>query len=251
MIVNQKEIFACLEVGPGGAGIFLPQLPGCWIFGKTKESARRKIHWAIGGWCRWARGHGEKLSWTAEEISVIESELLTVTYNPVQAGKPEPLFWSEVQTVGPEDIRWAKRLMAYAREDLLRLVEDLRPEALDWQPPDHPRSIRNCLDHIARVEWWYLTRLEVELSEELPEDVFELLRVTREMVWHGLDELPAEKYGGVFQPKKYVSSEGTICNLWTARKVLRRFVDHERLHTRYIVKVLDMYHREQESSRAS
>jgi len=56
-----------------------------------------------------------------------------------------------------------------------------------------------------------------------------------------LQNLPEEKWSGVFQPRKYVAPEAMVCNLWTARKMLRRFVDHERLHTRYIEKVLKMY----------
>ncbi|MGC8998578.1 MAG: hypothetical protein ACP5JW_04175 [Candidatus Bathyarchaeia archaeon] len=37
------------------------------------------------------------------------------------------------------------------------------------------------------------------------------------------------------------SPESALANLWTARKVLRRLVDHERLHPRYIAKVLQAH----------
>jgi hypothetical protein len=123
----------------------------------------------------------------------------------------------------------------------LKLVSALDGEAFDWQPPENPRTIRNCLRHIGIVEWWYITRLDIGLPEELPEDVFELLHSTRETALYNLKHLSEEKRSGIYQPRKHVDPEAVVCNLWTARKILRRFVDHERLHTRYIEKVLKMY----------
>jgi len=44
-----------------------------------------------------------------------------------------------------------------------------------------------------------------------------------------------------------VDPEAEICNLWTARKVLRRIVDHERLHARYIEKTLEIYRKAEDN----
>ena len=238
--VRQMEVLVCLEVGSGGTGAFVPDCPGCWVFGSTPESALNKVRAAVVEWIEWLRGHGEQPSIEADEIDVIEGEILRVTYNPVEAGKPEPLFWSEVLPINYEDIERTIRLMGYSRSDLLKLVSNLDGDVLDWQPPRKPRTIRNCLRHIGIVEWWYVTRLGIDLPEEFPEDVFELLCSTREVAIHNLQNIPEEKWSGVFQPRKHVDPEATVCNLWTARKMLRRFVDHERLHTRYIEKVLNM-----------
>ena len=128
--------------------------------------------------------------------------------------------------------------MRYSRADLLELVQGLDEETLDWQPPGEPRTIRNCLQHIAYVEPWYLSRLEIELPKDYPADVFGLLEYTRKIVVDCLSDFPKEKMAGVFRP---VNDPSPVCNLWTARKVLRRLVDHERLHTRYIERVLAMH----------
>ncbi|MDH5783183.1 MAG: hypothetical protein OEZ35_05920, partial [Candidatus Bathyarchaeota archaeon] len=87
----------------------------------------------------------------------------------------------------------------------------------------------------------YITRLDVELPTKFPKDVFDLLSHTRKIVIDYLQDFPKEKRSGVFQPRRDVGRRAKICNLWTARKVLRRLVDHERLHTNYIEKVLQMY----------
>ena len=72
---------------------------------------------------------------------------MRVSYNPVEAGKPEPLFWSEIAPITRKDVVWTLKLMEYSREDLLGLVSNLPNEVLDWLPPGKPRTIRNCLRH--------------------------------------------------------------------------------------------------------
>jgi predicted RNase H-like HicB family nuclease len=234
------KIYVCLEVGQGGTGAFVPECPGCWVFGRTPERALEKAKIAIKEWFRWLERHGEKVPDEAREFDVEVGEILRVGYNPVEAGKPEPLFWSEVPPVNKRDIARTIRLLGYSRSDLLKLVSGISDEVLDWQPPGKPRTIRNTLKHIGFVEWWYITRLDVELPTRLPKDVFELLSHTRKMVVDYLRNFPREKRSGVFQPKRDVGRKAKICNLWTARKVLRRLVDHERLHTKYIENVLTM-----------
>lgn len=118
---------------------------------------------------------------------------------------------------------------------MLRLCSNLDRGALRRKPKGGPRTIGNCLKHIAGVEWWYVTRLDIDLPSDFPEDVFDLLRHTRKLAAGRLKALSRDERTRVFQPK---NDPSPICNLWTARKVLRRFVDHERLHTHYIERVL-------------
>ncbi len=82
---------ACLEVGEGGTGAFIPELPGCWVFGRDERSALAKARSAASRWYVWAKRHGESVA-IPSSIKVEPAEVLRVTYNPVEAGKPEPLF---------------------------------------------------------------------------------------------------------------------------------------------------------------
>jgi predicted RNase H-like HicB family nuclease len=233
------KIAVCLEVGREATGAFAPEHPGCWVFGKTTESALIKMKIAIAEWFEWMKKHGEPVTPPGDfDVEIVE--MMKVDYNPVESGKPEPLFWSEVASITREDITKTIRLLTFSREDLLNLVSNVDRKCLDWLPPGKPRTIRNCLRHIARVEPWYITRLNVELPNRYPRDVFEMLAFTRNLVINFLKNFPKEKMRGVFQPEKDRSPK---CNLWTARKVLRRLVDHERLHTKYIERVLQIYRR--------
>ena len=232
------KIPVCLEVGREGTGAFVPSCPGCWVFGRTPERALKKVKIAISEWFEWMEKHGEQVPPPTKDFEVEVAEILRVSYNPVEAGKPEPIFWSEVSPIIKKDVTRTLCLMKYSREDLLKLVSGLSNECLDWLPPDKPRTIRNCLRHIAYVEPWYITRLNVNLPSRYPRNVFDMLNHTRKTVADYLKDMPRDKMGEIFQPEKDPSP---ICNLWTARKVLRRLVDHERLHTRYIEKVVQTY----------
>ncbi len=238
---KEKEIlniFVCLEVGAGASGAFVPDCPGCWVFARTKERALRKVKIATLEWFDWLKRHQESVINLGSKVNIEVAEMLKVNYNPAKAGKPEPLFWSEIRPVTKEEIKRTIRLLDYSRKDLLDLVSGLTEKQLRFKPPGEPRTIRNCLKHIAYVEPWYITRLNIELPEDHPRDVFELLNHTRELVVEALHNFPKEKMKGVFQPDKYKSP---VCDLWTARKVLRRLVDHERLHTKYIQKLLKSF----------
>jgi predicted RNase H-like HicB family nuclease len=241
-----SKIAVCLEVGPEATGAFVPDCPGCWVFGRTKGSALKKARSAVVDWIEGLRRQGGEIPHSGRnlrvdlrrQIEIEVAEMMKIAYNPAKAGKPEPLFWSEVLPVTRDDIKRTIWLMKYSRQDLLELVSHLTEEQLNFKPPDQTRTIKNCLKHIAYVEPWYINRLNIELPEDYPKDVFEFLNYTRKIVVNSLSDLPREKMRGVHQPVKYKSP---TCDLWTARKVLRRLVDHERLHTRYIQKVLKMY----------
>jgi len=241
-----SKISVCLEVGPEAAGAFVPDCPGCWVFGRTKERALAKVKDAIFEWIEWLKSQGDENPHAGRDfkpsykhnIEIEVAEMIRVNYNPAKAGKPEPLFWFEVLPVKKDDIKRTIKLMEYSRQDLLNLVSNLTKEQLSFKPPNQPRTIKNCLKHIAYVEWWYVNRLNIEMPEKFPKDVLGLLNHIRELVVGALEKLPRDKMRGVHQPVKYKSP---TCDLWTARKVLRRLVDHERLHTRYIQKVRKMY----------
>ena len=156
-------------------------------------------------------------------------------YDPVEAGKPEPLFWSEILPVTTQDVERTLRLMTHSRRDLLELVHRLDKDVLRRRPKGGPRTIENCLKHVAIVEWWYVTRLDIDLPTDFPRDRIELLHYTRGLAERELKRLTKDQRTRIFQPR---NDPSPVCNLWTARKVLRRFVDHERLHTAYIEKTL-------------
>lgn len=228
------KVKVCLEVGPQATGVFVPDFPGCWVFGRDQESALDKVKTAVERWHLWARGHGEDIE-SPSSVEIDPTEVMHVPYNPAEAGKPEPLFWSEILPVRARDVNRTLRLMKHSRSDLMELCSGLERGELSWKPEGEPRSISGSLRHIAIAERWYVSRLDIDLPKSFPKDVFQALQWARELAVDSLRSLSKRQRSEIFQPR---NDPSPTCNLWTARKVLRRIVDHERLHTAYVEKIL-------------
>jgi uncharacterized damage-inducible protein DinB len=126
------------------------------------------------------------------------------------------------------------RLLAHSRADLLALVQPLPDEFLDWQPDPGAHSLRRVLRHVGNAEEWYVSRLvppetlppEWEHDKDLAP--FEFLEMERRTAIARLRQLTEEERSGVFCPSAWTRHPEEA---WTARKVLRRFLEHEREHT--------------------
>jgi uncharacterized damage-inducible protein DinB len=135
------------------------------------------------------------------------------------------------------------RLMAYNRADLLALTRNLPDELLDWQPYPGAFSLRGLLRHVGNAEEWYVSRVvppeslppEWEDDESLP--IFEFLEMERRTAVARLRQLTEEERTGVFYPTAWAYHPEEP---WTARKALRRFVEHEREHIAQIREILDV-----------
>lgn len=128
-----------------------------------------------------------------------------------------------------DDIIYAGSLMSLNRKDLMSIVERLSRDSLDREiPGEIQNNIRGILKHIGTAEWWYWDRLgRAEPRQELPDDLTELLGSTREFTLQHLPELVR-------------SGQISICReeQWSPRKLLRRSIWHERVHTLQIARYL-------------
>ncbi len=127
------------------------------------------------------------------------------------------------------EIEEALRLLDYSRVDLLALIADLPNKALDWQPNEESWSLRRILRHIGDAEAWYISRLGIDPGDhEMKGEVARLASIRR-MARERIRAFPPHKRAQVYAPQG---------ELWTLRKVLRRFIWHERDHLQQIANLL-------------
>ena len=50
----------------------------------------------VAGWFEWLEQHGEQAHPELKDFEIEVAETFRVGYNSAEAGKPKPLFWSEV-----------------------------------------------------------------------------------------------------------------------------------------------------------
>jgi uncharacterized damage-inducible protein DinB len=163
--------------------------------------------------------------------------------DPWIAGGTNALFTPELEVTTQKEIDQCIQRMGWNREDLLSLVKQLPKSVIKKCPPKEPRSIANALSHIADAELWYISRLHRDMRKEsrlLPRDPFKRLAKAREITCQALLSLTPQELKNVYIPTMWCSPRQRLLKeKWTAKKVLRRLLEHERQHTQYIKRLLD------------
>ncbi len=228
-----------LEVAPDGLTMaHVSGLPGCIVRAPTREMALQKVPEAICRYQAWLRRHGEPAPPEAIEIEVAGE---STGFGPFASGNAAALFPPDRPPITPQEMERYFRLMEHSRADLLALVGELPDETLDLHPSPHSRSIREILRHIGNAEEWYVSRLlpperlppEWESDENMP--IFNFLEMERRTALECLRRLGEEERSGLFHPTWWTEHPEEP---WTARKVLRRFLEHEAEHRDEIREVL-------------
>jgi uncharacterized damage-inducible protein DinB/predicted RNase H-like HicB family nuclease len=237
-----KPYSIALEIAPDGrCYAHVLDLPGCMLRAPSQEEALRKLPKTIREYHAWLRRHGEP---TPPEEAPIEIKVVEVRTDsgPFDPGDTAALFEQDKQPLTPEVMEQHFRLAAHNRTDLLELVRHLPEDLLDWQTTPNTFSIRRVLRHIGNAEEWYVSRIvppeslppEWEHDEELP--IFKFLEMERRTTIHRLRELDEEQRSQIFYPTHWTTAPGEP---WTARKALRRFLEHEREHTVQVREILN------------
>ena len=215
-------------------------LPGCMVRAPAQDEALRQLPEAIHDYHAWLRLHGEPAP-PAQELVEIEIVGTSTGFGPFDPGDAAALLPSDREPIFPEEMERCFRLMAYARADLLDWVCDLSDDVLDWQPDPQSFSIRHLLRHIGNAEEWYVSRIvtpetlppEWEHDEDIP--ILDFLEMERSTAVARLRLLTEEERSSVFYPTRWTQHPEEP---WTARKALRRFLEHEREHTAQIRSML-------------
>lgn len=222
-----------LEVGEDGRAMaHVVDLPGCIGRSETREETLDALPEAIGAYQGWLRRHGEDAPPAAEPIE-LEVVGETLGEGPFDPGDRAALFPPDREPVTPEEMEWYFRLMGYNRKDLLALAGEPSDELLDWRPFPGSYNLRRILRHVGNGDKWYVSRIvpvetlppEWDEDEDLPPGDY--LEMSRRTAIARLRALTEEERGGIFYPTFDTEHPDEP---WTARKVLRRALEHEREH---------------------
>lgn len=208
-------------------------LPGCNWLADTPEAAWSRAEASISAHLAWLR----KYSLTKlPEDELIIPRLAQQHKSCAREGNLIGFFESERQPVANEEIPHFLELMKYARIELLQKVHDLPEETINWKPEPDSWSIEETLRHVAGAERWYLTRIlkPTTIPHFKPcKTVWQRLEIVRALALDCLSTLNETVL------RMVVADESG--ELWSARKVFRRFVEHEREHTAHIQEILEQY----------
>ena len=227
-----------LVIGEDGSTMaHVHELMGCFALSRSKSRALEKLVAVIPQYHQWLAEHGESTTIPKHvELTVVEE--VDARGSAGSAGGPDPLRDCDMVPATNQDIERCLKLLKYTRDDLNQVITKLPKAAFSFKPTGEPRSVRNTLRHMADVDVWYLSRINADppLDEPKRRNLLTWLKYTRSLVEETLPNLTAEQLSQVFYPSKW--SDGTWP--WTATKVVHRLVTHERQHTGYLKRILNL-----------
>jgi hypothetical protein len=209
--------------------------PGCFAYGADPDAAYQAAPQAVEAYLDWVHSNGG--TWLAtdeiqvEWIDTWQVYVINENYDLVQEGYSiNAWFLDDWKPLEREEIERGLQLLEWSRSDLLRCVQDLPSEVMQGRHPGERWGIEGILKHVANAEWWYLDRLDLGFPRQvLHDNVFERLTKVRNHLNSILPELAGSR--------RVVGTDGEF---WSARKLLRRAVWHERDHTLHIQRLLEI-----------
>lgn len=208
-------------------------LPGCFARATSRAEVLGGIRQAIADYHDWLLRHGET---ELEKVPGAEIEVAGefVGTGPFDPGDAAALFPPEREPVSREEMALVFRLMEHARRDLKALAGNLPEQLLDWRPFPGSYTLRRVLRHIGNADEWYVSRivspetLPPEWADDEQMPLLEFLEMSRRTAVERLKRLTEEQRSKVVFPDHHTSHPEEA---WSARKVLRRFLEHELEHT--------------------
>ena len=212
----------CAEEMDGRWIAHVPDLPGCFSSHTERELAIAAAPKAVEEYVAWCGRHGMRLSGVSPPMVVVEV-VRAWLYEP--DSEVNAFFAADRPPLAADELPDLQRLLGATRKDLLQALEGLDPDAIQRPIAGERWPMAGIVHHVATSELWYMDRIGLAFSRgELSPEPHEALEQVRR---HLFAQLPAlSRQTGV------VALAGEV---WSARKVLRRTLWHERDHTQHIL----------------
>ncbi len=205
-------------------------LPACFSSAQTQTDAVAHAPKHIAEYYSWLSSHDSSLPVINEPIEV---EVVDTFHSFASGEDPEyfvnAFFEDDRRPLNYWDIEVALRLLQWTRQDLLKVMQPITQEQFSKLIVGELRgSIAGLLKHVAGAENWYFDQLDLGLNRaQLPDDPLDMLKVVRANTRAHLVKLIVDER---------ITKERD--ELWSARKVVRRTLWHERDHIQHIAQLL-------------
>ena len=233
------KLLAAIETGTTGFWYGrITSLIGTHARATTREGLLKELDEELWYHLGWLTRNGETAPTINDPVIEVAEEVIGVSLLG-ESGGEVAFLRSDEEPVKEEMLQRCLRYMGYNRREIIRTVDGLSEAELSYVPPGKGRNIYQILRHVCNAEEWYLSRLgadaealyEAKLGKPVSEvdllPVHERMEAVREASVAALLELVPAKNGLTLSRAEYTSYPG---ERWSTRKVLRRYLEHEREH---------------------
>ncbi len=148
-------------------------------------------------------------------------------------GNTRATFKRDLEPVRPKEVPGLLAILEHQRKTLWTLKDRLPAGAYGFKSLPRRMTIQEQLTHIAACDRWYLSRYWRDLPTlRRAKDVWDKLALNR--------ELAVERLGHL-SPEDRAAARTADGQVWTARKLFRRFMYHERFHSDAIERDLALF----------
>lgn len=197
--------------------IYSVDYAGAFTRGENKEKALRKMQREIASYLNWTGKITEEM---ADTIIVQEKE----SDLQIADADSDVIFDAEIEPLSKEEYLQLKELALKSAEDFYRLYQSVPDKNISCLPEKktfygpRPRTAQEMYDHTKNVNSYYFGEIGIPIDNE------GTIRECRERGFALLEK----DWSFLNNPVR----EGSYDEMWSVRKVLRRFIWHDRIHAR-------------------
>lgn len=206
--------------------IYSADFIGAFTRGGSKDIAKAKMRREINAYLRWKNGEDTGIS--DVEVEIIQDQPSELN---IADADSDVLFETEKAPLSMEEYRELKTLALKSAADFLTLYESIPDKDVSVKPDRRtfygavPRTARDMYEHTKSVNSYYFGEINVDADNE---------GTILECRERGFETLEKQE--------DFLSDpviEGSYGELWTLRKVLRRFIWHDRIHAKAMGRMAD------------
>lgn len=196
--------------------LYCENLPGAFARGENLELALSKLPAEVAGYMAWLGGRGGEA-----EFSIVQD--VPSALNIADADS-DVIFDAECEPLSAEEYAELKALALRSAADFQRLYDSVPDPDKSVLPARGsfygpvPRTAREMYEHTRSVNSYYFAEIDVEADNE--GSIYDC----RARGFEALERIPHFLSRG--------AEEGSYGEWWSLRKVLRRFIWHDRIHAR-------------------
>lgn len=210
--------------GKGFLG-WIVELPGAFVRGGTEEEALAKVDIEVKSYLRWLELKHEHCS----VANIVQRHPCSLM---VEDADSEILLEEDRSIISPVEFESLAKIAVYSAKTFLTLYREAKFK--DWIDEARvrstfyskaPKTIREIFNHVKRTQYYYLSRTGMNFDER-EENFMKIRRFCLEKIKQLFIQYGNSQLFDIDNEK------------WTLKKILRRFVWHDRIHGKAIVRIL-------------
>lgn len=212
------QIRAVVEYNEKGYLLHAESFPGAYARGKTLEEAARKIRAEVNSYLQWAGTGIPYAQWAVDIVQEMKSGL------DICDADSDVIFDSEKCSLSRQEYAAQKELVIKSAECFYQLYASVPDKNFTSLPPRKtfygqvPRTAEEMIGHTNQVTSYYAGEIGVAMENHAD------IRRNRFLALERIEQLPDYLSNRVF--------DGSYGEQWSLRKVLRRFLWHDRIHAK-------------------